>query len=202
MKFTPQLDSRLGRTFSGTLAAHGLSLRRKRTEILRLHLGKLCNLTCIHCHVNAGPKRKEIMTRDTIDRVIDWVAGVDIHTVDLTGGAPEMIPDFSYLVERLRKMLQVRRRPDVPQHPECGLARRGLRLRLQPAARHAAKGKQTALPFGYRSRGTRGQVPSQSEIIASAAPRDTARPAVERWCEETLFPHSEPDASIADGIAS
>ena len=107
MTVTPQLDHRLGRTFSGTLAAHGLFLRRNRTEILQLNLGKLCNLTCIHCHVNAGPKRKEIMTRDTIDRVIDWVAGVDIHTVDLTGGAPEMIPDFSYLVESLREMPQV-----------------------------------------------------------------------------------------------
>ncbi|MGA7392595.1 MAG: radical SAM protein [Terrimicrobiaceae bacterium] len=75
--------------------------------MLQLNLGKLCNVTCIHCHINAGPKRKEIMTRDTIDRVVDWAAGVDIHTIDLTEGAPEMIPDFSYLVERLRKMPQV-----------------------------------------------------------------------------------------------
>ena len=51
--------------------------------------------------MNAGPKRKEIITRDTIDRILDWLTGTDIHTVDLTGGAPEMIPDFRYLVERL-----------------------------------------------------------------------------------------------------
>lgn len=89
------------------LARHGLSLRRNRTEILQLNVGKLCNLTCVHCHVNAGPKRREIMTRETIDRILAWLAAVDIHTVDLTGGAPEMIPDFRYLVERLRAMPRI-----------------------------------------------------------------------------------------------
>jgi radical SAM/Cys-rich protein len=54
--------------------------------------------------VNAGPKRKEIMTRKTIDRVIDWLARTDIPTVDLTGGAPEMIPDFRYFVEHLKAL--------------------------------------------------------------------------------------------------
>ncbi len=85
----------------------GLSLRRERTEILQLNLGKLCNLTCIHCHVNAGPKRKEIMSRETIDRVLDWLARADVPTVDLTGGAPEMIPDFRYVVGRIRKIPHV-----------------------------------------------------------------------------------------------
>jgi radical SAM/Cys-rich protein len=107
MIVTPQLDHRSTGTFSRSLADHGLSLRRERTEILQLNLGKLCNLTCIHCHVNAGPKRKEIMSRETIDRVLDWLAGADIPTVDLTGGAPEMIPEFRYLVERLRKISHV-----------------------------------------------------------------------------------------------
>ena len=90
--------------FASRLAAHSLALRHDRTEILQLNLGKLCNLTCVHCHVNAGPKRKEVMTRATIDRVLDWVAETDIPTVDLTGGAPEMIPDFRYLVERLKAL--------------------------------------------------------------------------------------------------
>jgi radical SAM/Cys-rich protein len=93
--------------FSGMLAHHGLDLRRGATEILQINTGKLCNLTCVHCHVNAGPKRKEIMTRETIDRIVDWLAGAGIHTVDLTGGAPEMIPDFRYFVERLRALPQV-----------------------------------------------------------------------------------------------
>ena len=88
--------------FSERLAAEGFELRRTKTEILQINVGKLCNLTCVHCHVNAGPKRKEIMTRETIDRIIDWLAKTDIRTLDLTGGAPEMIPDFRYFVERVK----------------------------------------------------------------------------------------------------
>jgi radical SAM/Cys-rich protein len=90
--------------FSDRLVAEGLELRRARTEILQVNVGKLCNLTCMHCHVNAGPKRKEIMTRETIDRIVDWLAKSDIPTVDLTGGAPEMIPDFRYVVQRVRAL--------------------------------------------------------------------------------------------------
>jgi radical SAM/Cys-rich protein len=86
--------------FRDRLAAHGRSLRRTKTEVLQVNVGKLCNLVCTHCHVNAGPKRKEILTRETIDRVIDWLAKTNIPIVDLTGGAPEMIPDFRYFVER------------------------------------------------------------------------------------------------------
>src|SRR5437016_6471203 len=87
--------------FAHKLTKHSISLRRARTEILQVNVGKLCNLTCVHCHVNAGPKRKEIMTRETIDRVIDWLAKTDIPVVDLSDGAPEMIPDFRYFVERV-----------------------------------------------------------------------------------------------------
>jgi radical SAM/Cys-rich protein len=87
--------------FSDRLTAEGRTLRRTKTEVLQINVGKLCNLVCTHCHVNAGPKRKEIMTRETIDRVIDWLARTDVPIVDLTGGAPEMIPDFQYLIERL-----------------------------------------------------------------------------------------------------
>jgi radical SAM/Cys-rich protein len=90
--------------FTQTLVENSLSLRRARPEILQVNLGKLCNLTCTHCHVNAGPKRKEIMTHETIDRVIQWLAGTQIPTVDLTGGAPEMIPDFRYFIERVKKL--------------------------------------------------------------------------------------------------
>lgn len=93
--------------FAATLRRHGLDLKRGRAEILQINTGKLCNLTCIHCHVNAGPKRKEIIGRATIDRILDWLAGTGIRTVDLTGGAPEMIPDFRYFIERLRALPQV-----------------------------------------------------------------------------------------------
>src|SRR5262249_45094257 len=90
--------------FFDRLAVAGLQLRRGRPEILQVNVGKLCNLTCVHCHVNAGPKRKEIMTRETVDRIIDWLANTKIPTVDLTGGAPEMIPDFRYFVERVKEL--------------------------------------------------------------------------------------------------
>jgi radical SAM/Cys-rich protein len=90
--------------FAEKLAANSLSLRRARPEILQINVGKLCNLTCVHCHVNAGPKRREIMTRQTIDRIVDWLGRADIPTVDLTGGAPEMIPDFRYFVEEIKAL--------------------------------------------------------------------------------------------------
>jgi radical SAM/Cys-rich protein len=90
--------------FSERLAAGGVNLRHIKTEVLQINVGKICNLTCVHCHVNAGPKRKEIMTRETVDRIIDWLARTEIPTVDLTGGAPEMIPDFRYFIERVRAL--------------------------------------------------------------------------------------------------
>jgi radical SAM/Cys-rich protein len=90
--------------FAARLGQDNIILRRARTQILQVNVGKLCNLTCVHCHVNAGPKRKEIMTRQTIDRIIDWFAKTDIPTLDLTGGAPEMIPDFRYFIERAKDM--------------------------------------------------------------------------------------------------
>ena len=91
-------------SFPETLATQGIHLRHTTTEILQINVGKLCNLTCQHCHVNAGPARKEIMARETIDRVLQWLAKTEIPSVDLTGGAPEMIPDFRYLVEQLKSM--------------------------------------------------------------------------------------------------
>ena len=94
--------------FSDRLATEGLVLRRTRPAILQVNVGKLCNLTCVHCHVNAGPGRKEVMTRGTIDRVIDWLAKTEIPTVDLTGGAPEMMPDFRYFIDRLKALQPTR----------------------------------------------------------------------------------------------
>jgi radical SAM/Cys-rich protein len=90
--------------FTQKLEEHSMSLRRERPEILQVNVGKLCNLTCVHCHVNAGPKRKEIMSRETIDRILDWFGKTDIPTIDLTGGAPEMIPDFRYFIQRVKEL--------------------------------------------------------------------------------------------------
>ena len=80
------------------------SIRRAKLDTLQLNLGYLCNLSCTHCHVNAGPTRKELMTRETIDLVLDYVKKHEIKTIDLTGGAPEMNPDFRYLVKEARKL--------------------------------------------------------------------------------------------------
>lgn len=90
--------------FDATLAQHGLTLKRQSPRVLQINTGKICNLTCVHCHVNAGPRRKEIITRETVDRILDWLRGTEIEVVDLTGGTPEMIPDFRYLVESIRGM--------------------------------------------------------------------------------------------------
>ena len=90
--------------FATRLAAEGLTLRRTKTRTLQINTGKLCNLTCMHCHVSAGPKRTEIMSRETIDRIVDWLGQTEIPIVDLTGGSPEMIPDFRYLVDRIRAL--------------------------------------------------------------------------------------------------
>ncbi len=95
--------------FDTALAATGTPLRRARPEILQLNVGKLCNLTCVHCHVNGGPARKEIVTGETLDRVIAWFEQTDIPTLDLTGGTPEMVPDFRRLVETVRHFDQPRR---------------------------------------------------------------------------------------------
>jgi radical SAM/Cys-rich protein len=95
--------------FADRLAAEGLPLRRARPRTLQINVGKLCNLTCMHCHVSAGPTRTEIMSRETIDRVVGWLAQTDIGIVDLTGGSPEMIPDFRYLVERVRALQPTRK---------------------------------------------------------------------------------------------
>ena len=95
-------------SFAAKLEERSISLRRGRPEILQVNVGKLCNLTCMHCHVNAGPRRKEIMTRKTVDRIIDWLEKTEIPVIDLTGGAPEMIPDFRYFIERTKALRPAR----------------------------------------------------------------------------------------------
>jgi radical SAM/Cys-rich protein len=95
--------------FESKVRAEGLFLSRLRPEILQVNVGKLCNLTCVHCHVNAGPRRKEIITGETVDRILDWFEGTDIGTLDLTGGTPEMVPDFRRMVERVRSFERPRR---------------------------------------------------------------------------------------------
>ncbi len=72
-------------------------------EIFQINVGKLCNMSCSHCHVDAGPKRKELMSLDTIEDCLKLLDRTDAHTVDITGGAPELNPHFRYLVDECVK---------------------------------------------------------------------------------------------------
>jgi radical SAM/Cys-rich protein len=74
------------------------AIRRTQLETLQVNLGYRCNQQCLHCHVDASPRRSEIMQRETIDHVIEFLKRQHIRTLDLTGGAPEMNPNFHMLV--------------------------------------------------------------------------------------------------------
>lgn len=88
--------------FIDRLSADGQNLSRKSLNTLQLNIGKMCNLSCHHCHVEAGPRRSEIMTWHTMEAILNWFDYYQyehqIQTVDLTGGAPEMNPHFRTLV--------------------------------------------------------------------------------------------------------
>ena len=79
-------------------------LKPTHIEILQINLGKMCNQVCQHCHVDAGPDRKEIMTVETMQQCVDLLAKHPFSTIDLTGGAPEMNPNFRWFIEEVRKV--------------------------------------------------------------------------------------------------
>lgn len=79
-------------------------LKPKKLEILQINVGYMCNMECTHCHVDSSPRRKEITPKTILQKCLDVIdATPSIHTVDLTGGAPEMNPDFKWLIEELSK---------------------------------------------------------------------------------------------------
>lgn len=87
-------------SFENCLAALGSSMRRTRLKTLQINVGKVCNQTCSHCHVDAGPERRESMSAKTAQQIIDFLASSQVETLDITGGAPEMNPNFRCLVEQ------------------------------------------------------------------------------------------------------
>ena len=91
-----------GGDFEAALGTQGgVAFTTGRIEIFQINLGKLCNMTCRHCHVDAGPDRwREVMSRETVDACLAALDRTDAHTVDLTGGAPELNPNFRYLVDQ------------------------------------------------------------------------------------------------------
>ena len=91
--------------FQGKLESADFRLTKGAIEILQVNLGKLCNMTCVHCHVEAGPtKIRENMDRQTAEAVAAYMKNSGIRTLDLTGGAPEMNPNFRYLVTEAREV--------------------------------------------------------------------------------------------------
>lgn len=104
-------------SFESKLDQIGLfPLKPTQIEILQINLGKMCNQVCKHCHVDAGPDRKEIMTRETMQSCLEVIKNNPIQTIDLTGGAPEMNPDFRWFVEEIRKI-----NPDCTIIVRCNL---------------------------------------------------------------------------------
>lgn len=93
------------KAFTESLSAAGLLLNRTPVEVLQVNIGRLCNLACHHCHVEAGPNRTENMESATVDRVINLLENSEtVHTIDLTGGAPELNPHFRRLIFAARKL--------------------------------------------------------------------------------------------------
>lgn len=128
------LDDLSLRSFAESVADAGLRpLRAYGVEVLQINVGKRCNQTCAHCHVDAGPERKEVMTRPVLEACLDLLARSAIPTLDITGGAPEMHPDFREIVERASALgrhvmdrcnLTITRLPNYAYLPEFMAAHR------------------------------------------------------------------------------
>lgn len=87
--------------FAATLEKHGLSLVRGEARALQINTGLLCDRRCRHCHLEAGPDRREVMSRETMAAVIAFAERFPFRAVDITGGAPELVPDLPFLIEGL-----------------------------------------------------------------------------------------------------
>jgi radical SAM/Cys-rich protein len=99
------------------------ALRRERLQTLQLNLGYLCNLSCIHCHVNAGPRRTELMDRPTMELALAVAGKLGVGCFDLTGGSPEMNPSFRWLVREARSRgihVMDRLNPTIIEEPGYG----------------------------------------------------------------------------------
>ena len=91
-----ELKDKLSEVLKSPLISSGL-------QILQINVGYLCNMTCKHCHVDAGPHRTEMMGKDTVDLILAVLKDRDMKTLDVTGGAPELNPHFTYLVTETKK---------------------------------------------------------------------------------------------------
>jgi radical SAM/Cys-rich protein len=90
--------------FAEKIHSSGSDFKRRAVDVLQVNMGRYCNLACIHCHVESGPTRTEMMSRQNVEAVLDFLARSGIPTLDITGGAPELHPDFDYLVSAVRQL--------------------------------------------------------------------------------------------------
>lgn len=98
-------NSHIEANFSDFLKQQGIDRQRGNVNLLQLNIGRKCNQSCIHCHVNASPARTEEMSIETIDRILTLLShNKNIKTVDITGGAPELNPAFRYLITKLKEL--------------------------------------------------------------------------------------------------
>ncbi len=87
--------------FHQTLTNYGFELTRGQTNTLQINVGLLCNQACHHCHLQAGPSRKEVMDAETVDEVVAFVQRSNFQVIDITGGAPELNPNLVNMIEGL-----------------------------------------------------------------------------------------------------
>ena len=91
--------------FRETLKNNNVNLERKSISTLQVNMGKLCNQACSHCHVEAGPKRTEVMNYEVISKILNLLKKENsIKIIDITGGAPELNTNFKYFVKELKKL--------------------------------------------------------------------------------------------------
>jgi radical SAM/Cys-rich protein len=90
--------------FRSVLKSHGVELRKSKIDTLQVNVGKMCNLTCHHCHVEAGPDRTEMITPELVGALVSAAKSLGVNTVDMTGGAPEMCSGFKQYVQQFRSI--------------------------------------------------------------------------------------------------
>jgi radical SAM/Cys-rich protein len=137
--------------FKQTLDRHGLELTRGETTTLQINVGLVCDLACRHCHLEAGPTRTELMDQDTVEAVIACAGRMRFGTIDITGGAPELLPQLPRLVEQLtpltsklivRTNLTALARPEAATLPELYRSHRVTIVASLPAVNAAQTASQ------------------------------------------------------------
>ncbi len=93
------------RPFSKTLSANGLELRKRRADVLQINTGLMCNQTCLHCHLQAGPHRIEMMSKKTIIDIEQFAGKSQFQVADITGGSPDMNPHLEYLIDAFSRLV-------------------------------------------------------------------------------------------------